>query len=184
MILKAGTYRFNEQTEGYFDSATTEAELQTFNPTSYGLIWTFGDFTYNSISNYFVNGTVNTPDNSVNYDNVHMITVSGDRYFILYISGTISVGDEVQSGDGWTRPILYTHDHTIEEQEVDDVVGEWYVASTNYNEVNGIVETTPLAEITYNGETIAQLNAGETCTIKCAGLPMETDIIIKINEVN
>ena len=41
-----------------------------------------------------------------------------------------------------------------------------------------------LAEITYNGETIAQLNAGETCTIKCAGLPMETDIIIKINEVN
>ena len=41
--------------------------------------------------------------------------------------------------------------------------------------------TKPLAEITYNGETIAQLNAGETCTLKCAGLPMETDIIVKVN---
>ena len=49
---------------------------------------------------------------------------------------------------------------------------------------NAKEETKPLAEITYNGETIAQLNAGETCTLKCAGLPMETDIIIKINEVN
>lgn len=49
----------------------------------------------------------------------------------------------------------------------------------NAEEIN-----TPLATIEYNGQTIAQLNAGETCILKCAGLPMETDIIIKINEVN
>ena len=51
------------------------------------------------------------------------------------------------------------------------------IANTNYNEVNA----KPLAEITYNGETIAQLNAGETCTIKCEEKRMITDIVIKIN---
>lgn len=46
------------------------------------------------------------------------------------------------------------------------------------NEINA---PSYLAEITYNGETIAQLNAGETCTLTCANLPMETDIIVKVN---
>ena len=72
-------------------------------------------------------------------------------------------------------PVYITFVHDI---DCHDVIGAWFITNTNYNEVNA----KPLAEITYNGETIAQLNTGETCTLKCAGLPMETDIIIKINE--
>ena len=47
---------------------------------------------------------------------------------------------------------------------------------------NGIV-TKPLAEITYNGETIAQLNAGETATLSCKDKKMASDVAVKVNEV-
>ncbi len=41
----------------------------------------------------------------------------------------------------------------------------------------------PLATITYNGETIAQLNAGETATLSCEGMKMASDVVVKVNEV-
>ena len=44
-------------------------------------------------------------------------------------------------------------------------------------------ETKPLAEITYNGETIAQLNAGETATLSCKDKKMVSDVVVKVNEV-
>jgi hypothetical protein len=44
-------------------------------------------------------------------------------------------------------------------------------------------ETKPLAEITYNGETIAQLNAGDKATIPCSQYNMSKDLVFKVNEV-
>lgn len=77
--------------------------------------------------------------------------------------------------------VVYTYAFEIASYVVEDKYDANAIAwlKENTEEVN-----LPLAEITYNGQTIAQLNAGETCTLKCAGLPMATDIIVKINEVN
>jgi hypothetical protein len=41
---------------------------------------------------------------------------------------------------------------------------------------------THIAEITYNGETIAQLNAGETATLPCKDNKMASDVVVKVNE--
>lgn len=61
-------------------------------------------------------------------------------------------------------------------------IGNWIIENSNYNEVNP--PTKSIAEITYNGETIAQLNAGETATLSCKGKKMASDVVVKVNKVD
>ena len=151
MILKAGTYRFND-------------ELFSFPPIT---------DTDNRI-NYYFDFVVPDGDTTNNYIGISYYLYR-NNYYVIYLFGTLHDDFDIAYYNG-TWEFGQTMSLTTD-VSVDDTFGTWFISSTNYNEVNA----KPLAEITYNGETIAQLNAGETCTLKCAGLPMETDIIVKVN---
>ena len=159
MKLKAGTYRF-------IKTPDLSVELsQVFNFTVFYKTALAGDTVVDALAKELL----------VESDG---LTYKADDYsYSLYLN-PIPEGYEQYYEDGWG--LGYVAEIELNDTEVDETFGTWYIANTDYNEVNA----KPLAEITYNGETIAQLNARETCTLKCAGLPMETDIIIKINEVN
>lgn len=43
-------------------------------------------------------------------------------------------------------------------------------------------EETPVATITYNGSTIASLMGGQTATLKCAGMKMESDVVVEVDD--
>lgn len=172
MILKAGTYRFNDVL------TITDSHNMTY------LNFTYNGVQCNEINVGYTDGEVSDGSDILLYDrysSLEFYGLNGD-YYLIYANGSISQNNEILvQGTGYKVDtpvdIIITADI-----EVDDAFGECFIANTDYNEINP--PATPLATIEYNGETIAQLNAGETCTLKCAGLPMETDIIIKINEVN
>jgi hypothetical protein len=160
MILKAGTYRFN----GVL--TFTNTELITANINGYlGNLDTYYYY-FDSISMGYVEELGSTIIINANSSN---------------ITGTPELPSSIAVYMGQWNLTDIQNVTILEDIETTDDFGNSFIDSTNYNEVN-----TPsyLATIEYNGQTIAQLNAGETCTLKCAGLPMETDIIIKINEVN
>ena len=157
MILKAGTYRFNRVLSGfenfdYIDEAYSQNFMALFNNEQELTQIGFADLLDNQyIMVYISNGALFVYSTFENSDEGLVVGWQGDQYKEL----------------------------TIAEQEVDDVFGNWYIANTNYNEVNA----KPLAEITYNGETIAQLNAGETATLSCEDKKMASDVVVKVNEV-
>lgn len=157
MILKAGTYRFND----------------VLNVVD-GLV--FGEIVWLPIEPL----TFEAEGNTVSISTVGIPVIYNNGKATLFAQGVIgemSVPSITLYIDGeWQLSDIQTYTIT-EDVEVDDTYGTWYIANTNYNEVNA----TPLATIEYNGETIAQLNAGETAILKCEGLPLETDIIVKVN---
>lgn len=74
--------------------------------------------------------------------------------------------------DGYGQTITFT-----EEQEVDDDFYAWFTANANE-----VVEETPIASIQYNGQTIASLMGGQKATLACAGMKMETDVVVEVAE--
>lgn len=182
MILKAGTYRFNNvidfsSIEPLFVSILdnfTYAEYIKFDVDIDGNM-TFDGFGFSKIP------ADNGYQIRMSYDNA--ISQGSSSNNALPVYSDIEYGDFVQ---GWLGEALFDipnsrlQTHTLtQDTEVDDTFGTWYISSTNYNEVNA----KPLAEITYNGETIAQLNAGETATLSCEGKKMVSDVVVKVNEV-
>ena len=145
MILKAGTYRFNDVLE----------QLSYFDGVGYNIQFISNDVEYRSIEFFPSNQSFmayNPKADSVDYD---------------YIYSTDNV---------WVNDLYKTITFPID-IEVEDVFGEWYIANTNYNEVNALVS------ITYNGQVIAALNANEEATLSCKGKKMTSDVVIKIGEV-
>ena len=63
------------------------------------------------------------------------------------------------------------------------LVEAWLLENTEAVEHEDTPSTSHSAEITYNGETIAQLNAGETATLSCKDKKMASDVVVKVNEV-
>lgn len=154
MILKAGTYRFNDVLTDFPINIYNVLVPVTFNVTAEGEIIECKGFYCNA---------------GILFDYLMV----DDKSFTCYSFEMVL----------WETDILQLHTITSD-TEVDDTFGTWYIANTNYNEVNA----KPLAEITYNGETIAQLNAGETCTIKCGPTEdtkyvMASDVVVKVNKV-
>ena len=147
MILKAGTYRFNDVIESNGISVSDGVYYIQF--ISIGIL-------FNRFRFLMTNGS---------YD----ISFRGDDD---------DADDVYNSIMGWSQPEFQIV--TLEtDQTVDDAFGTWFIPNTNYNEVNA----SPLATITYNGETIAQLNAGETATLSCEGMKMASDVVVKVNKV-
>ena len=112
-------------------------------------------------------------------------TVDGMYYIGMnYVNTSNGVTTNVYSfensfgfDNGWSDDVYKIHTIT-EDTEVDDTFGTWYIANTNYNEVN----KSSLVTIEYNGSTIAQLNAGETATLPCKDLAMVSDVVVKVAE--
>ena len=162
MILKAGTYRFNDvlSTDGFVTEINelTSIQIKPFEVTADG--------------ETAVINTIYIPILGLNIINdqwQYMLYFGGEGFDRLpfYLSS--------DSGTTWYADV---QTHTIiTDTEVDDTSGTWYIVNTDYNEVNA----KPLAEITYNGETIAQLNAGETATLSCKDKKMVSDVVISTN---
>ena len=162
MILKAGTYRFNDvPTETYpltqsFDFTlivTYDGEVSEEAYT--GIVTELIDDGYYRIAATFSTG----------YIAIYLNPVPDYEFAEMYANGWM----------GGSAPSVRIDKDT----EVADDFGTWFIESTNYNDVNA----KPLAEITYNGETIAQLNSGETATLSCEGKKMASDVVVKVNEV-
>lgn len=200
MILKAGTYRFNDEITPLDKNITIEEFNgdEPMHPLPFYCI-SNPNIVFDNLRCCSINIDDAIEQDGVTYDaSIHKtemgyIIKQINNYWYAYEKGSMSIshnGEVVESGtyNGWCdgqppypSDITDYQTHTIiEDTEVTDDFGTWYKANTNYNEVNPT--ETPIATITYNGETIAQLNAGETVILKCEGLPMETDIIVKVNE--
>lgn len=106
-----------------------------------------------------------------------------DRYDII----AISINYENDSAEamtvfattegGWYDEEFKTITFT-EEQEVSDEFYEWFTANaTRIDE-----EKTPIATITYKGETLETLNGGEYVTLHTKGQMMEDDIRVDVAE--
>ena len=156
-IIKAGTYRFN-------DVLTSFPVVDE----NHGL-WTN------------INFTVNTLGFDITCSDMGLIYGSYLEYYIVdcqpfneYISlnnsRTVYHDTSWYSdyGDG-IKTITVTAD-----TEVTDDFYTWFNANTE--------EVKPIATVTYNSETIANLNAGQTATLKCAGMNMATDVVVEIAE--
>ena len=166
MILKAGTYRFNDVLTPYSDEQGVVAQIP---------------FTATIISDgVSVVGTGS------------QIGVSPDALVFVIDSSTPSIVEnyplvlamygfkDLYGFTGWNTQFAYDQTVNItKDTEVDNDFGNNFIANTNYNEVN----KSSLVTIEYNGSTIAELNAGETATLSCNGFAMASDVVVKVNEV-
>lgn len=176
MILKAGTYKFNDVLSG-FPQITSASELTT--KGAYEI-----PFIYNDTSHLgMVIGECDVTESYINMYGTLLMFVSDDTQTNIYLNGEIIDTNGKTEGNGYlvNTPVEIT---ISDDTEVVDTFGEIFISNTNYNEVNA----KPLATIEYNGQTIAQLNAGETCTIKCGPTEdtkyvMASDVVVKVNEV-
>lgn len=160
MILKAGTYRFND---------VITYPLSTDESIAYNIDFVCNNTTYNQFSfSYQRSGSPSNPHIKKRLYYYNLNASYPDSAY-EWITNNVVVDAWV---DEASQNITLATDQTVP-----DTFGTWYISNTNYNEVNA----KPLATIEYNGQTIAQLNAGETATIKCAEKRMITDIVIKIN---
>ncbi len=164
MILKSGTYRFNDVISGNgvpFDVEDPDYDYQAIYPfvsnsITYGMMWMSGNI-----------------DNS---DFISIVYMTENYDYAMAYSYEAGEGDGVTLIKGWQSEALQTQTLTAD-TEVDDTYGAWYIANTNYNEVNA----SSLVTIEYNGSTIAELNAGDKATLSCAGMKMASELVIKIN---
>lgn len=167
MILKAGTYRFNDVLTNFPTTLNTIYE---------GLSITTEDgYTFSCGIAHYDNYT----DTDSNYlDGNYFGLVLNSVISPIYLDGTFNE----TTSNGWIADKTQV-DNLFgvipTDTEVDETFAQWFISNTNYNEVNA----KPLAEITYNGETIAQLNAGDKATIPCSQYNMSKDLAIKVNEV-
>lgn len=106
----------------------------------------------------------------------------------LSVSGWVSVYAVDGDSDGW-HDSLGDGIQTITlsaDQEVGDVFYEWFtenaveVVEDDTNSEDDSGEKTPVATVTYNGETIASLFGGQRATLKCEGLKMESDVTVEV----
>ena len=166
MILKAGTYRFNDV-------------LVDIPHLGNGENW----------FSFPCSGRIVLPD--YNVDSTFTATDIGfvDGKFVeLYVSDiqpnlwgyTFPTAKSIYGSDGFIDNGIYSQFLTLDvDTEVDDTFGTWYISNTNYNEVN----KSSLVTIEYNCSTIAELNAGETATLSCNGFAMASDVVVKVGEV-
>lgn len=168
MILKAGTYRWNDvltyqgfdlDDEFSFNFVIGDS-TSTAQCTGIQLFVTDGDI---FIDGYLPDFTHPSP-----YENGYW----HETYMDMMKTVTLETDQTVS--------VLGYED---DEEYLNEIIPEFikfFIANTNYNEINA---PSYLAEITYNGETIAQLNAGETATLSCEGKKMVSDVVVKVDEV-
>lgn len=129
---------------------------------------------------YEHNEKVNFISNEKSYTNFNMHNSSTFDTLRYYYS--LSEYDEAyyhdENGRIWNneayKTITFEGEQSVSQQFVD-----WL--KSNATEV---VEDKPLATITYNGSTIASILGGQKATLKCAGMTMESDVVVDVAEVD
>lgn len=178
MILKAGTYRFNNTITPnglkYLDMGEMLGSLEdmlNFIPFVSNDIMEGKEV--NMIPLYY---RFALDDEAVGEEAFQVMAIDftedenpEDNTISLYMSVNGEVEDSLSN-----LIVTIPRDATVYES-----IGNWFIGATDYNEVNA----TPLAEITYNGQVIASLNGGETATLSCEGKKMASDVVVKVDRV-
>lgn len=112
-LLKAGTYRFND--------VLTYPSFASEDGTTFAINFTLP----NNDDPSFVFQGMSFLGNEEMYGLGYCTNISTSAYEMMYINM-----------QGWVIPELQTHTIT-QDTEVDETFGTWYIANTNYNEVNG-----------------------------------------------
>lgn len=165
MLIKAGTYRFNDVlTEGVFEQDINFTLSATYEDVSFIKIYCskmrwiidyYGSLLAFAV--YKMAGYADGEDIVEEYD--------PPTFLPVYNEGK------------WLDDIPLSLYFTItEDTEVADDFGTWYIANTEPLEKR-------LVEIIYRGKTIASLDAGETATLSCEGKKMASDVTVKVNSI-
>ena len=102
------------------------------------------------------------------------VDVGGTTYDVATALGYTVPGDNPIHKERWSITVAPTIDFGTEPQTVSAEFYAWLTENA----------TQPTATITYNGSTIATLNGGQTATLRCAGMNMESDVVVEIAEVS
>lgn len=167
--IKAGTYRFNDV---------------LINPAT----------NIESNVNFAVNtdvagvGSIEAICTNIKVEATIAFTSPNLKYYILSTAPNIGLPSEgsystvyFAEGDEWTETLGGSSLQTITipyDQDVSDEFEPWFTANTKREGAE------PAATITYNGETIATLNGGQSATLKCKGKKMESDVVVDVAEVS
>ena len=153
--IKAGTYRFND------------VLTQSTNYTVEGAI----------LFNSSVNGETITCNGIYDRSLDDWLTLA----YSVYIT---ELGDYMEANvynDGWYTDDFGDGIKTItipSDSEVSDEFYAWFTA----NAVSQGADVSTTTVITYKGSTIATLEGGKTATLKCKGMKMESDVVVKAAE--
>lgn len=105
------------------------------------------------------------------------------EYYVNYTDPSAGLDNNwvwVYENNEWNNSIgeaLKTIDFGTEPQTVSAEFYEWLKENAVSPDAE---EEKPLAAITYNGTIIATLNGGQTATLKCAGMTMESDVVVEM----
>lgn len=164
MILKAGTYRFNDDlpVADEINADYYEAEFE-FTTTLYFPEGYDGPI-HCDCSKMWYNSSPNSTDMeyTIISTNPNFEGMGIEYPFNWYAHG---LGGWNESMKNVTLP---------NDVVVNDHFGTFFKTNTNYNEVNAPVS------ITYNEQVIASLNSGETATLSCSGKKMLSDVEVKV----
>ena len=165
-IIKAGTYRFNDVIVDSPNNNGDDVFLYNDLPFTCTLTNPYGTFTGYCTGIKAQNHYIDGAEIYYNLETIEpptpLIDVPNSDFNVYRDSWSIDYGETFQV-------ITVTAD-----TEVTDEFATWFSANTE--------EVKPIATITYNGETIANLNAGQTATLKCKGMNMATDVVVEIAE--
>lgn len=190
MLIKAGTYRFNDVLTApsgdlwiEYIEFTAEANLDGVKVVSHAA-FSFGhdgdDFSLDYVS---VNDDGTTTQTTVYESSESDYYVAGWRTSYLGVHSKELLMTLTGLTEEQASLLANSYGETIKtitiptDTEVSAEFADWFTA----NAVE-VVEDTPAATITHNGEVIAALNAGQTATLKCAGMKMAGDVVVSVAE--
>lgn len=193
MIIKAGTYRFNDMlsipSSDMSQAIDFTGELN-LTEDEYASIFDSLNRPGEDLTNFKKSSVYSATGFGleiwgVNSFSLHYLVSSSSSYIIsvedgiVYIPrGTdIYIGDYDNGNSDWYFPA-----QTITIPNDSEVSAEFYAWFTANAVLQGGEDETPVASIQYSGSTIVSLEAGQTATLKCKGKVMKTDVVVEVDE--
>ena len=181
-IIKAGTYRFNDVLSAFSGDTEQSVSFTTnlhmdLSHLGYGIIESV--LTCSSIR-LFVYEQIVDGDTKKCIDVYYTFVSSNPDLsafgFTFPFEEWIYNGEN--GGNKWAKVSTSLQTITI---PTDTEVSEEFYTWFNANAVS-LDADKPLATITYNGSTIATLDGGQSATLKCKGMKMESDVVVEVAE--
>lgn len=164
MLIKAGTYRFNDVLSAPSSPNAVIEQTVNFNVDVENVLGDGLEYTAFCTSIHVESAGVSLYVSSVIPENADL----SNKQYALYFF------EDVGYGVGWL-PYYGDKVQTItipKDTDTTDEFGVWFTANTN----------PAAASIQYSGATIVSLFPGQTATLKCGGLDMESDVVVEVKE--
>lgn len=176
--IKAGTYRFNDVLTDTAVELSADVNF-TVAVSAYGMYEGTAHCDNITVNADYVDDTGSELANTMRFNVLEL-----DPAFeylqtpVQLLMYQTAIWDRETIGGIWETDSYSEGIKTItipKDTEVSAEFAEWFGA----NAVE-VVEETPAATITHNGEEIASLFPGQTATLKCAGMKMAGDVVVSV----